>query len=197
MIYLVAGYKGSGKDTLYLQVSGKKQFNWMIYRRPGSKKLDFLPNIKRVAFADPLKRTVIEYLQKHYDSNITLEYCESHKEDKVYDGKSYRDYCIEEGRVKREININHWCELALLDYDSSKNYMITDFRFTNEYDYSSSIDKCITIRVYRSCVPIPDKHIESEHALDNFETDYLLVLSEDEFRESIKLFPQYKFYKSD
>ena len=42
---------------------------------------------------------------------------------------------------------------------------------------------------------MPDGSIETEHALDDDETDTLIVTSREEFDRAVNVFPQYRSYK--
>lgn len=227
-LIFVAGYRGSGKDTLYRQLLDRDYwlpFNWIIYTSEdnlNNKENPFLQlnGIKRVSFADALKKEVKEKLIKEnlIDNQFDVE---SHKDiplvmpgtdlikkrnsgsprsNNTISNKTFRDYCIQRAEEARDKNPNHWCAKVLSDVYESENVLITDWRYPNELEYYTESQniinkKIITCRVYRSQVPIPDKEIASEHSLDEFKTDYLLVTSEEEFTQAIKVFPLYTNYR--
>jgi hypothetical protein len=211
-LIMVAGYRGSGKDTLYKQLSDKNfkpEFNWKVYYNPNIdiNKLKILYDLNnlqiiRISFADKLKEQVRKNLineknidetfdtEKYKDSPIS---CSSSKNN---DNMTFRDYCIELAAKCRSNDIDHWCKLVydnIIENDD-KNIMITDWRYENEYIFFEKLKQIISMRVYRSSIMIPDKNILSEHNLDNFVTDYLLVTNEYEFKLAIKEFPQYSEY---
>jgi len=73
--------------------------------------------------------------------------------------------------------------------------VVTDWRFANELHCTNDMfTNVITARVYRKDVPEPPINLESEHSLDNYVTDYLLLSSPDEFNDTVKKYPQYAEY---
>jgi len=183
MIILICGYRRTGKDTLYEILKGNNSFVWRVYSK---NVLNIYPKAIQKSFALELKR----YVSKKYS---IPEYIPDNEKDlKIYDGKSARDLYIFEGERKRSKNINYWCDRLNLDDD--KDYVITDLRYRNEVNYFKNKEH-VTIRVFRSDVEIPDKDIDSEHDLDGFKTDYLLVTSKEEFKKCLEIFPQYSDYE--
>lgn len=222
-IYLVCGYRRTGKDTLFKILDNKSknllnsdtlfqsQKPWQIYKNPNHQNISFNnEKYQRIAFADTLKEEASEVygIPKYIDDeDKDIKQFVHYKTKELV---SARDIYIEWGAYRKSQNINYWCQLALSSvplniqnfnikstnrgtYDV--NYVITDFRFEHEADYSkSNYDNVITIRVYRSDVPIPDKNIDSEHNLDKYSTEFLLVTDDNEFKKALELFPQYTNY---
>lgn len=80
----------------------------------------------------------------------------------------------------------------------TRNFIVTDCRMPDEIDeaYRTLQDKMdiLSVRVFRSSVPIPPLGANLEHGLDHFCTDVLLVLSREDFKAAVQQFPQYKNY---
>lgn len=123
---------------------------------------------------------------------------------------SARDFFIELARIKRDENINYWCIKALegsrlssgvMEEQIKNSIVITDWRYKNELVYVRNFCQendfdLITIRVFRVSAPIPPPGEQSEHQLDDVETDYVVFYNDDamegDVMERIKeLFPQY------
>lgn len=201
MIVEICGYRGTGKDYLFEQFNGNKEFNWKIYHNPKSPKpfpKDHQHCIK-VALAYELKKSVmVKIVFGVHKLSVDLDWLDLHKDQKIFDGKSFRDFCIEEATAARKIDENIWCKLSpLSSYDpmTGETYFLTDFRHWNEHRYCVEIaDEITSIRVFNSEIPIPPKEINSEHNLDYFLTDFLLLRKEEDFIRAVELFPQYKNY---
>lgn len=246
LIYLVCGYKTTGKDTLFKQLIKRSDipFNWIVYVDPSKNTPKFNPNklshLERRALADELKKEIVEMLMKDHESklylfsitdyllktnsenkNITLteiskdiskmadfisplmtfkiptiddyiEILNKCKEIPLFDGKSFRDLCIEHAAFRRNQKQTYWSDLIFSNIKSS--IMCTDWRNLDEEKVARSKSEVRTIRVYRSDVPVPPMDDKSEHSLDNITTDYFLVRSEEEFKKGCEIFPQYKSY---
>lgn len=183
-IYLVCGYKRTGKDTLVKMFNTRSEFKWLIYSNSLSNNL-VIRNVTRVAFADKLREEVNKSL------NIIEEFdYDTFKEIVVQDGKTYRDILIEHAAYRRNQDPDYWVKQINIVGES----MITDWRYPNELLYLSKHCKAITIRLFRSEVPIPPSDVISEHQLDNTVTDFLLVPNEEDFEKACKIFPQYQNY---
>ena len=135
---------------------------------------------------------------------LTVEQAESLK-DRAYfrrssgELKTLRQHYIDIGAEKRRIDENYWAK-QVFQNKSWLPIMITDWRLPNELEYAKQYAQANqmslhTWRVYRSCVPMPDGSIETEHALDDYETDTLIVTSREEFDRAVHVFPQYRSYK--
>jgi len=190
---LICGYRRTGKDTLCQQIN-EGTISWLVYTKEGAGVPlgAFRPGPRR-AFADRLKGEVQALLKAE---NIIFSY-EDEKDSRhfTYQGRdmTYRQLCIEHGCRMREIDPCYWIRGINSD---GEDVIVTDFRFPNEYSFPRETDpNIITIRVFRKEVPIPPVGEPSEHSLDNFLTDLLLVPSEADFTEALKLFPQYRAYQ--
>lgn len=127
----------------------------------------------------------------------------------TYHPPSYRSVLIEHATQARDRNPAHWIEALFKNLDTLQTQdptaivTITDLRFRNEV--ASLKAKCsdlkgktsgphfhlLTIRVFRSCVPIPPSNVASEHDLDTTPTSLLLFPPADR-DQALTLFPQYR-----
>ena len=194
MIFELIAYTKTGKDTLVKTLNSRKNNfeSWLVYSQSEDwpDKRDWI----RLALADALKR---EVCMKH-----KISYEEDKKDIKniILDGKiiSFRDLCIKVG--KETGDKQKWSKMILEQIDPNKNYIITDLRFKHEIDclhdyWEKNHIEYKTVRLFNSNVQIPPSNIISEHELDEFKTDFLLVKKE----EDIQKFSQYhdfvqKFY---
>lgn len=198
-IYLMCGYRRTGKDTLYNILSlgdSNNSFPWKIYgkEKGGNTFIIDRSRIIRFGFADALKEEVfniygipknipdLEKDVKRYRHYLTGEII------------SARDAYIEYGANKRKEDIDYWCKKITNIPKGICSCIVTDWRFINEVEYVSSNFHTITIRLYRSEVEIPPKDVVSEHSLDNYLTDYLFVRDEEELKKATEVFPQYASY---
>ncbi len=175
MISLVCGYKKTGKDALCKMFNKLEPFKWIVYRRPGSDTVFTIKPVTRIGFADALQKEVNKMLDIS-ESDI-IDY-RSFKETIIKDNKTYRDLLIEHAAFRRNQNIDYWVENTIDWENISDNIMITDWRYPNELEYLQRIQRVpniITIRLFRSSIPIPPDNIISEHQLDNIMTNFVLV----------------------
>jgi len=205
-IIMLCGYKRTGKDILFKKISLNKEktknlFSWKVYK---DKNLDneFIKKetfYKRIAFADNLKEEAsIIYGIPHNikDSQKDIKKYTHLKTQKLI---SARDIYIEWGTYRILDDPYYWCRSASTNIDPCKTItnIFTDWRYIDEFNYLNyNFNNISTWRLFRSDVPYPDISISSEHNLDNFKTDYLLVRKDldYEFQKAILLFPQYKNY---
>ena len=201
-VYLICGYRRTGKDSLctaLLNNNPESHHKWRIYKHPKCIDKYFDPTCDtkylRTGFADALK----EEAAKQYGIPVTIP--DSDKDNKQYvhyrsgDIVSARDIYIEWGALRRLQDEDYWCKAAFNTNNTDINgYIVTDWRFTNEHAYTSKKYDVTTVRVYRSEVPEPQSDIKSEHDLDDFCTDFLLIPDDiqDEFEKAVARFPQYK-----
>lgn len=199
-VVLICGYKTTGKDKLFriLNFPHEEHFPLMVLRRKNiENKLSLLSAFRwsKFALADELKFEVANSYKKELRHKL-LNISDSEKEIILSEiGKSPRDLWINHGKIRRDQNINYWCQIVWnkIKLQNIFRSMITDFRFENEYSFFHfSTRKLITIRYFRKDVPI--KNDPSERSLDNFLTDYLVFPKEnfeEEFAAALKIFPQY------
>lgn len=195
-IILICGYRRTGKDTLCSTlINSYNEFKWRIYKHPTNLSKTFNSSTyRRTAFADALKIEVNE------EYNIPLNIADSDKDTKQFVHHktgaiiSARDAYIELGTLRKEHDKDYWCKKAFTDDNTT--FVVTDWRFYHELNYvNENFKDIITTRVYRSSVIEPPMNIESEHALDDYRTDFLLLPdSIDEFAKVVERFPQYVEY---
>jgi hypothetical protein len=202
-VILICGYRRTGKDTLYQKLTSPDPlgFSWTIYQHPSrtQKVLSKDESYVRSAFADALK------LEASVEYNIPAIIPDEDKDLKQFvhpqtqELVSARDIYIEWGSIRRSQDPDYWCKAVFksLIVDEETSIIVTDWRFHNECRYTiETFENTITCRIYRSDVPEPDAQIESEHQLDSYTTDVLLIRSDDdlEFERAINKFPQYREY---
>ncbi len=206
-ILALVGYTKTGKDEFARDVTEKKlQYDttpknakWIIYSQ-GDQELQkiLLYSAKRYAFADALKLFTHE--------KLGLQNCAANTFENVKDScwfvdpesperyNTIRDYYKFYGDQEKSKNISIWRDVVSkqIEADSKSNNLaiVTDFRYPCEV-----LENQISLRLFRSIVPIPHPDIHSEHNLDKLMTDYLLVPSEEDFRTALYLFPQYADFK--
>lgn len=203
---MLCGYRRTGKDSLAQILNndypgGDARFHWRVYRRPDSKaSLPGSVHYQGCAFAYILKQeSAAEY-------NIPLVVADSEKDVPQFthyrtgETVSARDIYIEWGAIRREQDPNYWCKKVCETFTDSEKvcYIVTDWRFRNEIEYVKSVTGGVTsLRIYRSEVPVPPLNIPSEHDLDGYATDLVLLRDDDhaaEFERALTLFPQYGEY---
>lgn len=107
--------------------------------------------------------------------------------------QTLRQYLIDHGTVMREDDPSYWIkELKRhIDTTQDRHYIVSDWRFQNEaQEMISEYSKVHTLRVYRSDVKSTSE--PTEHDLDDYKCDLLLVTSEEEFDKCLLVYPQYK-----
>jgi len=193
-VYLVTGYRKTGKDTLYQVLTGQiaAPSRMAIYSLPV--KIPRWPGscfqLERIAFADHLK-TIIGNIRGIEESTLLNQ----DKDQVLSTGKTFREECIQFARVRRSLDPDYFVRIGFQDRNRSNDYMVTDWRFPNENEYLIKNGwKVVTLRVYRSEVPIPPDEDETEHSLDSVQTDFLIIPESDSFETVISVFPQYRDY---
>lgn len=203
-VILICGYRRTGKDTFFTKLSSNTNdlFHWRIYKHPNTLNLyiDHTLTYQRTAFADALKEEAsiiygIPIIIPDADKDIK-QFIHYQTRELV----SARDIHIEWGAIRRSEDPDYWCKEAFKRAALSSNdscCAVTDWRFTNEAGYTlDNYDNVLTVRLYRSDVPVPDSSIQSEHDLDNYRTDFLLLRDDvdGEYEKAIERFPQYIGY---
>src|SRR5579871_6294520 len=215
-ILLTCGYTKTGKDTLFRNISGlsDNKHKYALFRSSKDIKLDnnFLKFIsektKRIGFADQIKRDVNYELLGTYNPFAFDAFKDSLKVTKkgvpwASEMKTLRQYYIDHGCNMRKIDPDHWVKEAEKCIGDNTLINITDFRFPNECEYfvkKSEKYRVTTVRIFRSSVDVPNINEPSEHSLDQFVTDYVVISGQDqetindEFNKLVKQFPQYADY---
>ena len=203
-VYLVCGFRRTGKDTLLAQFNRDPNCpipfdNWEIRARPSQPYFLIVQPVKQVSFAQPLKDMVIKKLGMPVDTDIEAikdqplseEFRQSYSK-----GTTFRDVLIEVAKEGRLQDPDYWCKSAFAPNLSSPiPIMVTDWRYPNEKDFVAKLAKVITIRVFRKEVPVPTT--ESEIQLNADQTDYILTpVSSDQsqWSRAIEVLPQYRHY---
>jgi len=202
-VILVCGYSRTGKDVFFSILSNtifeSPIFKWRCYQHyTDNKKFPFNNIYVRKSFADELKKEVcsIYNIPLFIDNKELKQFIHPHTKQVV----SARDCYIEHALIRRTQDPLYWCKkifnTSLIDQNIT--YVITDWRYENELSYIKTHFKNITtIRLFRSNVPIPHQDIISEHNIDKYTTDFLLLTENihiDEFKKSLYIFPQYYDY---
>jgi len=191
---LITAYTRTGKDTFVDQVNGQLDYihPWIVFTHPNKPMDDykeiFAPGNK-LSFAASLKKTVVQNLGLPEDFDV-----EANKDTYMIEGKLLRQHLIEYAFQMRQIDQAFFVKEALRDMNG--DCIVSDFRFIDEYEFIAAHVKVpvTTIRLFRSSVEVPPPHIISEHDLDEFETDVLLVSSDQSYDIACDHFPQYRSY---
>jgi hypothetical protein len=160
-VILINGLKRSGKDF------------------SGDILLKKLPNSKKIAFADNMKKIISETL------GITLRELEDYKNNYYYiktpdSSLSFRELLQRFGTeaMKPVFGNDVWARLVKDEIlKSSADYIIiSDFRFLVEYETLKDLDtlgaiKLVTLKINDNNLQNKDTHI-SENELNDFEFDY-------------------------
>lgn len=196
-LMFICGYRGFGKDTLFktlpevlngeLPIDGIARTVW---RRPDfTEKIDGVLHYSfhRIAFADKLKDFVSKMLDcdrslfdnnksdlipNSLDNNILLTFGRL-----PTDKLTYRDLMIDTAKYYCSIYQLYWVKMAVDDYQEDCINVITDWRFYHELEFAN-LTKCpkyYTIRVDRDDIVPPPINIASEHELDDYRTDLLVL----------------------
>jgi len=219
-ILLICGYRGTGKDTLYKQL-GSKEFNWVIYAPNKDIKFNN-KDYQRMASASYLKYEIWQLLVTDQFKDYTRfeQIIDIYKDQPLVEfkgvynpqsittedeTKTLRRLLIDYAMAKRQEDPIYWIKNGMHNliskYGPNTDIAVTDWRFNNEYQYCkdnlSNSHQITTVRVFRKDVPIPDANEISEHELDHYPTDFLLVSitnPESDFAAAVKLWPQYRDY---
>lgn len=153
-IILLSGYIKSGKDTVADYISYKYSY-------------------KKYSIADELKKQVMIKYNLSRDDVYTQE-----GKERIYNGfLTHRDLLIQEGALQRELNLNVWIDkVATNILTNTGNSVIADFRFPHEVEYIKKKFKnhnITTIRISRPGIKPLD--IQSEHHLDDYPFDYVII----------------------
>ncbi len=215
----ICGYKGTGKDTLCKQLNCSAEvpeFNWTILRKPGTNHTLFkFQNAQRLSFADKLKydchllygfganwdnRKNEELTGLTNDHGIQLSDEMLHRIRSITGTTLVRDVWIYHATMMRMCNPDHWTIEAMETLQFLNPFLpvaVTDFRFPNEVDcWQRRQGAVVTCRVFRSEVPIAPAEVLSEHSLDNYETDLVLIPRDNFYRELIALLERFPFYEN-
>lgn len=186
-------------------------FMKLLTCRPHTDKLDARqapPRAKRYAFADVLKKETHRWLGFQGDiPALAFEKVKdtlTARDPESGNAATLRQHYINYGQARRRENPFAWAApvAAQIHRDLYIDYpgpcpvdITTDWRFDNELEPRDRPPS--TIRLYREEVKVApvlaDRNTDSEHNLDNYLTDYLLV-PPGQFAAALKAFPQYANY---
>jgi hypothetical protein len=186
------GYKRTGKTTFCSNLAQYRfEYDWQIYcahedvGKTKHRLLSFVDS-DTGAFADAIKSRV------RFDLGYLGDF-EKDKDTLFIGGKLLRQHLIDTGATGRAWNQGYWVNQLLLAHANAKRLIVSDFRFKNEYYYAPATP--FTVRLFRSDVPVPAPDIGSEHDLDQFRTNAVLVPSERDFEQCCDYFPMYSSYE--
>lgn len=196
MIFIISGWKQSGKDTVAHYLVKNHGF-------------------KRIAFADILKDDVSDKYdvpREHLDDNQKKDQpifslpvlakdpfaIQIHQilngEFAAVDGENYwtpRALCILEGSVKRSVDPNYWVNAAIRKMkDQSQNYVISDARFKNEISSLEEAFPLSTVSIRIDRFDANTSQDPSETNLDSFQFKYRLNNKLSENKTLIDLYSQ-------
>lgn len=207
------GYTGTGKDVFFSDIQQHKLgwtaqldtplVRWRVYC-DSSRRFDALgwvdrlcnmpkESIYRLAFADKLKEDVHQRL-----GLVSAQSMRPNAKDVfVVDGLTLRQHYIKRAKEVRDSDPTFYARMAwetrqqILQDDPEAVFIVTDHRYANEVPTWD----VVSIRLFRSAVPVPAADNESERSLDTHTSDLLLVPDDKvEWKQAIKQFPQYRHY---
>lgn len=192
MIVAIIGYRRTGKDTLF-KILNKEIENyekWSLYSELECEKhYIFDKQYNRIALAESLKERIcklnsIKYIEEEKDlKNIEIDNI-------LY---SFRDLCIQYANSNDPLI---WIKKVLkIIQKDNKNYMITDLRLLHELKMLEDLENFVSIRIFDGLKEIPCENIKSEHELDSYRTDFLLLRNTN-LQNFLVLFPQYSNFNN-
>ena len=148
-IIMLAGKSGAGKDVVADYIHNNYDYD-------------------KLAFADSLK----EVVSKKY--KFPIKYCYSQLgKKKLINGVSVRQLLISEAKQMRYENENIFVELLNNKIHLDCEYVISDFRYINEFNALKQYSNVKTINIIRNNCNIIDD--PSEHQLDSFNFDMTII----------------------
>jgi hypothetical protein len=218
VFHLLAGYRGSGKDSFYYYLQRNSPYNFILLKSPSYVEynpvyiFNFLEKESkslRIGLADEVKTLVHEDLGIKIDNLQLLDLAKNHLyfHDKITgEYVPLRNFYIKTGMAMRDIDPDFWCKKGMehinkifpegLKSEEIINIFITDYRFPNEKAYFEKFGKVITYRIFSSNINgLNTLGIESEHSLDKEITDYLVLRKVEDFSDAVNIFPYFLEYK--
>lgn len=159
-VILISGWKGHGKST-YAQ--------------------GYDESFIKMSFATPLKEEVRDLLWEKgcnvdfftKDEILPSEFSQT------INGKrclSIRNYYQEIALLRKKDNPYYYVEIAFSRMEPDRKYVIDDFRFLEEFYYLQKRMEVKTLRIVRAGAEIPGEDEISEHLLDDFSFDQIILL---------------------
>lgn len=189
-IVLICGRKGSGKDTFANLINGVINENSLSGKFSIKKVNENINNLDYfldkqhtpiVKFANPLKESVLYGLMGLTNNEFdNYEKIKDKSEAINYNG-TIRNYMIAVAEVVREIDEDFFVKRMYQNLlnNENQNFMCTDWRYPNEYEYLKSKKvEIIKIRINRSKNSNPFLDHKSETSLDNYPMDYIIDVIE-------------------
>ena len=207
MLTLVTGLSNSGKTTLPKLFNKKLPWNYAVYSK---EQILLTTPVHEIKISKAVRKEVIGRINKNLEKDLNDDkYYEKSKDKIVLSSQigesTYRELLETAVREKRKTDLFYYirhCYDSSINGNNTSNLMITDFRYPEEEKFLSDLGFHITtIRIFRQVPTLEEKYgkrFDSEHGLDNFLTDFLLVPLnnyEENFREATSVYKQYKKYK--
>lgn len=220
MLFSLVAYSLTGKDTLYKNIHQLEKLGWLVFGPNPNNEFVFPGNNAcRIALADKLKFMVCLELGMDQIENpssvhpsITAtskmsanEWVESGQADKLKDippsevnlplqGKTFRQWLIDYGWEKKQnIALSYFVDLIAPEVSEklSQNFnvFVTDTRYPYEV-----LPGAITIRLFRSDVPIADESVHSERSMDGYKCSYVFCKNQEDFEILNEKQSQYNGY---
>jgi hypothetical protein len=191
-LYLVSGYKKTGKDTWYesLNRGVMPAYSTVLYDHNGARK-EFdeclnlarleLGTVARVKFADALVKQTIRQLQLDQLGYGSVN-MDQVKDTMHVGDRSIREHMKIIAKKEKENDQNVYaratCDaIERLMQQGTRTIVVTDWRFEHELEYvrycfgNMSNVSIHTVRVWRYNVVIPPMSDETEHELDRYPFD--------------------------
>ena len=200
MLTLVAGASKSGKTTLPFLYNSKKPWNYAVYSANINKNL-IVSRTHELKIAKSVRKEL------DIETNYNEKEYEKIKDEQICNPYTYRDLLENHSYYQRRRNPFYFIEKCYrknLCGNETMNIMITDFRFPEEFKFlkGKGFDP-VTVRIFRNVKEISTKKFpeyDSEHGLDDFLTDFLLLpinSCESDFKKAVSKYPQYSHFKQN
>lgn len=160
----------------------------------------------RIAMAEVVKEEIHSYFQLKFKTKELEEIAKDNLllfDEEKSKFRTLREYYIEHAMKMRFMDPDHWCKSAWMhllmndfeESDTSKDIVITDWRFPNERIFFETKGASLTYRIFREEADDENFFDISEHSLDNEITDFLVVCKLEDIAKAKTKFPQYKDYE--
>ena len=173
-LYCVIGRKRSGKDTLVKIIQ------------------EFLPNLKRIAFADNLKIFCAELykIDKNYFFDDNLK--DKNLPEPFVNTTPRQIVCQIGQTFRKRFHENFWIDKMLLNLNSDQDYIISDCRFPNEAQIMHEKGaKLIYIDADKRLGQISSSEDVSEkiiaQTVSQFDKNELLIIQNNDCEEKFRL----------
>lgn len=181
-VILISGYRRSGKD--HLVKHGAKDFAVFRSKTATCANLDDIKGYHHIKFATPLKRMVLDFFEIGEDQYDEFKDVPLKNIGFPYNG-TLRDYLIGIASSTRDVDPEFYVKKAYHEMTKSQdNFIISDWRYMNEFEYLSENHagiKIVRVRIIRlhnedrSLFDTPDENIISENDLSGCPVDFVLI----------------------